>query len=245
MRKKKRMMIFFSVLLLFVVGLPQPAQAALQQVVSEDTTRIVVRRPPPEVVQSFLDNPDYRYVRYELKTISWWQQLKQWFWRTLRSLFDDDEQGTYWEFLFYTFAIIAVLYAVFRLTGMNGGALFSSGGKAFVAAELMSEEDFKGKDYLALADEAINQKVYQTAARMYYLYVLKELNESGDIVWAPQKTNREYVAACKRETVRPAFKRLTYLFDYAWYGQFPVDLPLVMEMKNLANEIVRETGRRL
>ena len=43
------------------------------------------------------------------------------------------------------------------------------------------------------------------------------------ITWEQGKTNHEYVAEVKEETLRKWLHQLSFYFDYAWYGNFQVN----------------------
>ncbi len=105
-------------------------------------------------------------------------------------------------------------------------------------------EDIKEKDFLLLADQAFQQGDLNHAARMYYMHTLRVLDEREAIVWTPRKTNQDYLAECRLTEVIPRFARLTYLFDYAWYGDFPVDRRVVEEMRRLVVAVEATNGGR-
>ena len=86
-------------------------------------------------------------------------------------------------------------------------------------------------DFEALIAEAIDQKEHKKAIRLYYLYALKKLADQDLIHWKPGKTNLEYQQELGSPEIRPYFGDLSYYFDYAWYGDFPVSQSLFEKVK--------------
>ena len=75
-------------------------------------------------------------------------------------------------------------------------------------------------------EDAIENKNYKLAIRLYYLFALKKLTDSGSIEWAPGKSNHDYYYELKRKAAKEHFSSLSRLFEYAWYGGFKIEKPL-------------------
>lgn len=247
-------MICFNLMLLFVMWVT-PAhlvQTTLVQTtaditaytatVAQDTTEMVLRRPPAEVMEAFLNSPDYQYNRGQPGALSWWQELKQWFFNWLSELFEENEQDTFWSYLLYGVALLVVVYGILKLLKMDARGLFSAQKKRPQGVFLSSIENIQVQDFLLLADQAFQAGNLRVAARMYYMHVLKILDEQEVIVWTPRKTNQDYLSECRLPEIRSQFARLTYLFDYSWYGDFPVDKSLIEEIRSLALSVGAKNG---
>jgi len=61
------------------------------------------------------------------------------------------------------------------------------------------------------------------ATRYYYLSLLKRLSQKGLITYDKDKTNTEYKFELQDKQMRKKFSYLAYVYDYVWYGEFPVD----------------------
>ena len=83
--------------------------------------------------------------------------------------------------------------------------------------------DIHALDFPTLLNEALERKDYRSAVRIHYLQLLQSLSSSGRIDWRPEKTNGEYLAELRSSTLYDPMRRLTLLFDYVWYGEFPID----------------------
>jgi hypothetical protein len=64
---------------------------------------------------------------------------------------------------------------------------------------------------------------FKLATRLLYLRTLKNLNARGEIVWEPEKTNSQYVKEIKNTNRKQAFRSVSRLFEYSWYGSFHID----------------------
>jgi hypothetical protein len=58
------------------------------------------------------------------------------------------------------------------------------------------------------------------AIRLYYLGLLKKLNETGLIIWKKDKTNRDYLTELfSRNEYFDEVKTLTLSYEQVWYGE--------------------------
>ena len=86
------------------------------------------------------------------------------------------------------------------------------------------EELIRDKDLPKLIQEAILEGNYQLAVRYYYLLLLKNLSDKELISWQQEKTNEDYIRELSsKQSLHNDFKKLTYLYDYVWYGEFSID----------------------
>ncbi len=86
------------------------------------------------------------------------------------------------------------------------------------------EELIKDKDLPKLIQKAISEGNYQLAIRYYYLLLLKNLSDKDFISWQQEKTNEDYIKELSsKKQLHSDFKKLTYLYDYVWYGEFSID----------------------
>ena len=217
---------------------PQTARAL------PDSTEVVVRSPPADILDAFRDNPDYHYIQDKTRAMTWWEELKQWFFNWLSDLLEASEQGTAWQYFFYGLALLILAFAILQFFKMDVRGLFSSQKKRPQMFYPSSVEQIQARDFLLMADEALQLGNLRIAARMYYMHVLQMLDAQEIIEWQPRKTNQDYLYECRQSIFKPQFARLTYLFDYSWYGDFPVDQHLVEEMRALALDVESIKGAR-
>jgi len=84
------------------------------------------------------------------------------------------------------------------------------------------EELVQSGDLSSLIAAAIKDRDYRLAVRYYYLKLLKLLHSKQLINYEFQKTDAEYLAELKNENFRLPLQQVMRIYDYIWYGNFPV-----------------------
>ena len=80
-------------------------------------------------------------------------------------------------------------------------------------------EDIEELDIEKLLDQAKREGNYRLAVRLYYLGLLKRLNQVGKIAWKKDKTNRDYLSELfSRDFYYGEVRSLTHSFEAVWYG---------------------------
>ncbi|WP_250434324.1 hypothetical protein [Hanstruepera flava] len=85
------------------------------------------------------------------------------------------------------------------------------------------EENINEVNFEDLIALALKQNNYRLATRYMYLKSLKILSKKGIIDWHYDKTNSDYINEITNEATRNSFKRISYIYDYVWYGEFEID----------------------
>jgi hypothetical protein len=81
-------------------------------------------------------------------------------------------------------------------------------------------ENIEDLDVAALLKQALTAGNLRMAVRLYYLGLLKLLNEGGIIVWKKDKTNREYLSELMfQDQYFEDVKKLTLAYEQVWYGE--------------------------
>ncbi|HJS55078.1 MAG TPA: DUF4129 domain-containing protein, partial [Chitinophagaceae bacterium] len=70
---------------------------------------------------------------------------------------------------------------------------------------------------------ALRNGNYRLAVRYLYLQSLNRLSEKKFIEINSNKTNYEYVKEVSSRKFANEFASLTLLYEYVWYGEYPVD----------------------
>lgn len=78
-------------------------------------------------------------------------------------------------------------------------------------------------DLATLIQQAIDQKDYVVATRLYYLLTIKSLSEKELIRWKKDKTNRNYLNELVGADLKNKFRKLTAIFERIWYGEVNID----------------------
>ncbi|MEL6254853.1 MAG: DUF4129 domain-containing protein [Bacteroidota bacterium] len=122
-------------------------------------------------------------------------------------------------FMYLIAAIFLCLIIFLVLRNTLGGAGMKIAGEQIPE---LGEGDIQSLDTRSLIQQALDRNDFRQAIRLQYLDVLKGLDEKKWIHWEQNKTNQDYVRELAKSKHGEAFERLTYHFDYAWYGDFRV-----------------------
>jgi len=93
-----------------------------------------------------------------------------------------------------------------------------------VAASVnMEETHIEQIDLSKLIQDSIAAGNHRNAVRYLYLDALKWLSANKKIEWDFQKTNSDYYRELKNPGLKEHFKKISYLYDYVWYGEFELN----------------------
>jgi hypothetical protein len=191
--------------------------------VSHDSSQVNLRTPSRHSLARFATDKDFVYDREPPAPITWWEKIKHWFWRYVTRVVFSKTLAPFWRIFFYAAFAASLIFVITRLLQSDiRGILYKAGEQAAgdfrELAENLHEMDLDG-----LIAAAVQQKQYRVAIRLHYLKLLKQLADKGLIEWKIDKTNRDYINELRKDELRAPFARITSLFEYIWYGEFPVD----------------------
>jgi hypothetical protein len=113
--------------------------------------------------------------------------------------------------------IIAILYAVVRNVKAGSPKRKISQEAADAAHHFENIEDL---DVNSLLQKTITEGNYRLAVRLYFLGLLKELNQQGFILWKKDKTNYDYLAELSaKDFYYDEVRELTLAYEQVWYGE--------------------------
>lgn len=81
-------------------------------------------------------------------------------------------------------------------------------------------EDIEALDLDTLLARAQEQGQLRLASRYLFLSLLRQLSRRGLILWKADKTNQEYVSEIRVPELRERLGRITWAYEYAWYGGY-------------------------
>ena len=127
------------------------------------------------------------------------------------------------EYIVYGALGIIVLYLLIKFLMDNPvSSVFKTEHKTIEGFSYV-EEDIKQVNFDKLIADALNQKNYRLATRYMYLKSLKLLANKNIIEWHFEKTNSDYINEIKDSKLKSIFKRISHIYEYIWYGEFPID----------------------
>jgi len=207
--------------------------------VQYDNSDLHLQQISDDDLQSYTEDPkfDYEIVKADL---TWWDNFKAWVGNLLSRffewLFGVEKAGDYLSFFFQILpyillGILLFLLIKFFLNVNSRSLLYSKDNESLVS---LSEEEYiiKNEDINELIQNALRDKNYRLAIRYYYLLILKQMSEKELINWEIQKTNDDYINELEMESLKAPFNHITRLYDYIWYGDFPIDEANYLKAEN-------------
>lgn len=112
--------------------------------------------------------------------------------------------------------LIVVLYYVTRIISFDARIERTRFDPADIEAPV---ENIAELNIAQMLDQAKRDGNYKLAVRLYYLGLLKQLNEKGAIVWKKDKTNRDYLTELFSANIFfNEVSMLTLSYEAVWYG---------------------------
>ncbi len=206
-----------------------------------DSSVVTVHRPDTNWREGF-SGDEFVYEHAE-NPETFLERLRAW----LRDLFGDsigsEETDNLLEIIAYVLGGATIAFVAYHLIqGGVKGALVSDGKS--IEGLMREEEDIHEMSFDRMIDEALRQEDHRRAARLLYLKTLKELSDRGMIAWRRDKTNHDYLHEVGSGPLGLRFARLTLLFEYVWYGDFPIDRAFFDEVRPSFDSFNRELAER-
>jgi hypothetical protein len=162
--------------------------------------------------------------RYDRKapprSLTWWQQFWLWIDEWLDSTLDTPQKRTIWQWVLTGFSSVVVLYLVLRLLKADVSLWLTGSAKTSDLHLAALGENIHDINFDESIAEAIRQKQFRQAVRLYYLKALKKMTDKKLIDWEKDKTNRDYVFELRQSNLLNPFQNITWVFEYIYYGDF-------------------------
>jgi hypothetical protein len=169
-----------------------------------------------------------------------WNQLVDWFW----GLFGSDQTADEVDIIIKLLLATAFVYFIIKIFGADPTSLFKPNKKKVDLAYDVDEEAIHEINFEQEVELAKKAKNFRLLIRLYYLWVLKQAADADWVQLMQGKTNYEYLHDLKGKPIEQEFKKLSYLFDYTWYGHFDADEGLAERAKSLVDQVAEKKGGR-
>jgi hypothetical protein len=189
--------------------------------VSVDVDR-ELRKPSRQTMQEL--QSELVYERAPDQTPSLYQRLRAWFFERISRFFSNRVAADIYTYAWYIFFGILLLFAIILIFRSEINAVFKiRDPKVETGPVNWDVDDIRDRDFLKMAGDMAEKGDYRSALRYRYLHLIQLLAAGKLIVWRPDKTNHDYLRELAGTSVRDAFRYMTYLFNYTWYGHFDLD----------------------
>lgn len=145
--------------------------------------------------------------------------------------------------IFYIAIALAVGFLVYTLFNEGGASLFTlNKNKPINQHQEITAENIENADIHTLIKNAENDNDYRLAIRYYYLLVLKTLSLKNHIKFEDDKTNNEYLNELDNKPFSKDFAYTSYLYNYIWYGEFPLNIDKYNKAKNNFSSFLKQVN---
>lgn len=237
--RKTRMRIINAVFFLLFIWCPVVAQEA-----DSTSSSVEIRQFDGQKLDSYRSDSDFQYElakpEEESALARLWQRIQNWFLRILGS----GTASTIWSIAWRVGVVIAFVYFIIKLFGVEVTTLFKPNKVNKLDYEV-NEEELHNINFEEEIAKALGEKQWRFAIRLIYLNALKLMGDSGLLRVKKGKTNRDYLYEISGKDVEKDFERLSFIFDYTWYGHFEANDAIVAEAQDHFSKIegVKEGGR--
>ncbi len=195
--------------------------------------------------ENFKDNyagDDFNYSINDTGGINLMQSILKKFFNWMGDLFGFDIDFIDYktlEYIVYGLLGIIVLYLLIKFLLQNPiSSVFKTEDKVIEGFSYV-EENIKQVDFDKLINSSLKENNYRLATRYLYLKALKSLAHKKTIEWHFEKTNTDYINEIKDLKLKGLFKRVSYIYDYVWYGEFPIDEASFNKNKDDFNQLIK------
>ncbi|UZO80342.1 hypothetical protein NBT05_15470 [Aquimarina sp. ERC-38] len=168
----------------------------------------------------------FKYPVEEVVNQNFLERAINWLFRSLQDLFGINLppgiQKLVTSFIYILLIAAAIYFIVTLLVGKEAVSFFKKK-EVSVQPLVFNEEDIDQLDLDNLLNEALSDKNYRLAIRFLYLKTLQQLSLKNRIQFHAEKTNKDYVSEIENIQVKNIFKKISYAYEYIWYGEFEID----------------------
>ena len=216
------LVIIFLLIILLSTTQAEVSNDTLMNRAVYDTSKFEVRNPAEITLSKYRNDKDFIYDRAEAP-LSFWDKIKIWVNSYLKEFISSEGFSIYFTYFLYSIAAVSVFLVIYVLLKSNlRGLFYGKQGESLNKFKII-EEDINKIDFEKRILDAVSNKDYRLAVRLYYLKILKLLSDKKIIDWQINKTNSAYVKEIKKIDLHNHFEKITSIFEWIWYGEFPID----------------------
>lgn len=196
-----------------------------------------IRIPDKSKIEEFRKDSRFDYAKNKQQgaQISWWDRLWYDILEFIGNLFGSVANSGALSFVVIVVCILLVCLLLMKLLGVDYRTVL--GKKKIDTPEIdIYTENVHEMNFDVLTSKALQNKDYRLAIRFIYLKNLKLLSDKEIITWSANKTNYSYQYEISNNNLRNKFLESTLIFDYVWYGEFPVEEVRFSEISSRLND---------
>lgn len=161
-----------------------------------------------------------------------WRGVQEWFSRLLGS----GATANVINILIRILIVVVFIYFIIKIFGIEVTTVFKPS-KAKKLAYEVNEEQLHSIDFENEIAKAIQEKQWRFVVRLTYLHALKLMADAELLTVKKGKTNRDYLYELSGKEIEQDFERLSFIFDYTWYGHFEANDTIVAQAQDHLSNI--------
>ena len=213
-----------------------------KNIVQFDTTTISsVKKATVAKEKEVFADKDFKYHEEAKESKNWLRALVDWLMENIfgKMSFESGERA--WQIIKWTLIGLFIAGVIFIILKSKFRGLLRGDSKKLSGAAFTDlPEDIESVNLDKLIEEAIQNGNYRLAVRWCFLKALQALNQNKKITWQPSKTNIDYEYELQNLTLRQNFNKLSYVFEYVWYGEVQTGEKIFSNYKNEIEKFNRE-----
>ena len=163
---------------------------------------------------------DFQYHEEAKESKNWFRAFFDWLMDKVVGKVGFENAELVWQIVKWTFIALFVAGVIFILLRSKFRGLLRGDSKKLSGASFTDlPEDIESVNLDKLIEKAILEGNYRLAVRWCFLKALQTLNQTKQITWQPAKTNIDYEHELQNLTLKQNFNKLSYVFEYVWYGE--------------------------
>jgi hypothetical protein len=184
-----------------------------------DTTAVTKSKFSDERLDEFRNDGDFYYVKAQENQADFYDSFGELILKGLKLIFGNKVAMFILNNISYILLAIVLIILFFYFKRIKIRGLSYRDRRQKPNEVSIQEADIEEANFQELIKQAVESSNYPLAVRYHYLNMLKQLNGAGLIIWEPHKTNFDYFVEIKPEDIKAAYRKLSVLFEYIWYGE--------------------------
>ncbi|UOB18042.1 DUF4129 domain-containing protein [Abyssalbus ytuae] len=240
-----RTFILYILLLLPAVIFSQSKTDSVKYTIQIDSSKINIKEFSENLNEKY-SSREFDYSIKDGESQNLLARFLSWIFKWLNDTFGieiPENAGLILEIVIYVLLGLLAIYLLIRfLLGEKASGFFVKKDKHIAPLEIQ-EENIEKIDFDHLIKNAVEQNNYRLAVRYLYLKTLKNLSQAKVIDWHFEKTNSDYYNEIENEEIKYEYKKVSYLYDYVWYGEFNLDASSFKDANRRFNNLEKLINR--
>ncbi|WP_292890551.1 hypothetical protein [Nonlabens sp.] len=255
MRNRTYLYFLFIALAYSTLGNAQVVENLIQQIEQQpveivdtlgrnyDTRNLRLRKIDQDLKQEY-SGEEFNYERTSTTNENFFARFISWIMERIQNIFGFSLSPLTIKILTYLFYFViaaVVIFMIIRILGNENASKLFGKTSPKTSKVIIEETHIEEIDFTELIQNNEREGNYRNAVRYQYLELLKCLSSQNLIEWDFQKTNTDYYRELNNLYIKEHFKKVSYLYDHVWYGEFPIEaesyLEAVAEFQLLKNKV--------